>query len=209
MKENFRNFLNISKYYLDKMNLQENYACPFCWHDSCKNKHSKGIAIDSLVEMIEFEGGTLDKAKTCNKCHMNYTLSLICNFCKPDQPCHKHYAAVYNGCQWTKMPRGMHRIYMRNSPYCPLWQSRPEQIGRWYGAQVENYVDACNTLTRMTNNVTLQQEIHALRNVLDRAYEKKDLLWNGLYGICRKYFSGSDKCSRAVNSYYHTIIKKL
>lgn len=191
------------------MNLQENYACPFCWHDSCKNKHSKGIAIDSLVEMIEFEGGTLDKAKTCNKCHMNYTLSLICNFCKPDQPCHKHYAAVYNGCQWTKMPRGMHRIYMRNSPYCPLWQSRPEQIGRWYGAQVENYVDACNTLTRMTNNVTLQQEIHALRNVLDRAYEKKDLLWNGLYGICRKYFSGSDKCSRAVNSYYHTIIKKL
>ena len=191
------------------MNLQENYACPFCWHDSCTNKHSKGIAADSLVEMIEFEGGILDKAKTCNKCHMNYTISRFCNFCKPDQPCHKHYASVYNGGQWLHMSSEMHLIYMRNSPYCPVWQSRPEQIGRWYGAQVQNYVDALQTLTRMTNNEIAHQEIHALRNVLDRAYEKKDLLWNGLYSICRKHFSGSDKCSRAVNSYYHTIIKKL
>jgi len=191
------------------MDLQENYACPFCWHDSIQNKHSKGMDADSLVEMIDFEGGTLDKATTCNKCHMNYMISVFCDFCKPEQPCHKHYATVYNGCQWTKMPSEMHRIYMRNSPYCPYWRARPEQIGLWYGEQVTNYVDALQTLARMTNNKAVQQEIHALRSLLDRAYEKKDQLRRGLYDICRKHFSGSDKCSRAVNSYYHTIIKKL
>jgi hypothetical protein len=191
------------------MDLQENYACPFCWHNSCNNTHSKGIATDSLVEMIEFEGGTVDKAKTCNKCHMNYTISRFCNFCKLDQPCHKHYASVYNGGQWLHMSSEMHLIYMRNSPYCPVWQSRPEQIGRWYGAQVQNYVDACNTLTRMTNNEIAKQEIQSLIATVRASYDTKSALWNGLYGICRKYFSGSDKCSRAIHTYYDTIIKKL
>jgi hypothetical protein len=191
------------------MNLQQNYACPFCWHGSCTNKHSKGIAAASLVEMIEFEGGLLDKAKTCNKCHMNYTLSLICNFCKPDQPCSKHYATVYNGCKWTKVSREMHLIYMRNSPYCPLWQSRPEKIGRWYGAQVENYVDVCNTFARMTNNQIAQQQINSLLQNVRASYDRKTVLWNGMYSICREHFSGTDKCSRAINSYYHTVIKKL
>lgn len=189
------------------MNLQENCACPFCWHRS--GTIAEGIAVGSLVEMIEFEGGTLNRDRTCNKCHMNYTVSFFCIFCKSDQPCHKHYATVYNGCQCTKMSTEMHRIYMRNSPYCSSWEDRPEQIGRWYGTQVTNYVDICNTLARMTNNTIAQQEIRALQSVLDRAYDKQNLLWNGLCFICRKHFSGSDKCSRAINSYYHTIWSKI
>ena len=191
------------------MELHENNACPFCWHDSVRQIDSKGIAKDSLVEMIEFEGGILDKAKTCNKCHMNYTISLFCNHCKENQPCSKHYAPVYNGCQWKKMSAEMHLVYMRNSPYCPCWQSRPENIGHWYGVQVTNYVDALNTLARMTNKKNVIELIQSLRDEVNSAYHKKDVLWNGLYSICKEHFSGSDKCSRAVGKYYHTITQKL
>ena len=140
---------------------------------------------------------------------MNYTLSLICDFCKPTIPCHKHYATVYNGCQWTKISREMHLIYMRNSPYCPSWKVRPEQIGLWYGEQVTNYMAICNTLSRMTNNKIAQQQINSLLQTVRASYDRKSVLWRGMYSICREHFSGSDKCSRAVNSYYHTIIKKL
>jgi hypothetical protein len=191
------------------MNLYENNACPFCWHTSCASADSKGVAADSLVEIIQFEGGTLDKAKTCNKCHMNYTISLFCNFCKFGQPCHKHYASVYNGAHRTNMHPDMHLRYMRNSPYCHYWQCRPELIGRWYGSHVTNYVDLLYTLTRMTNNKIVLQKIQSLRDAADGAYERKSVLWNGLHSICRDHFSGPDKCSRAVNAYYHTVIKKL
>jgi len=82
-------------------------------------------------------------------------------------------------------------------------------MGRWYGTQVQNYVDALQTLTRMTNNEIANQEINSLLQTVRASYDRKTVLWNGLYGICRKYFSGSDKCSRAIHTYYDTIIKKL
>ena len=185
------------------MDLHKNNACTFCWH-------SKGLnPLDTLVEMIEFEGGVLDKTKTCNQCHINYTLSLLCTNCTKNQPCTNHYASVYNGCKRTTMSTAMHLVYMRNSPYCPCWRSRPENIGYWYGVQVTNYVDALNTLSRMTNKKYVIEMIQSLCREVARAYHKRNVLWNGLYTICKEHFSGRDKCSRAVGTYYRTIIQRL
>jgi len=183
--------------------MHEHNACAFCWH-------SKGsTAPGSLVEMIEFEGGVLDKAKTCNQCHMNYTLSLLCTNCTKHQPCTNHYASVYNGCKCTMMSTAMHLVYMRNSPYCPRWQSRPENIGHWYGLQITNYVDALNTLSRMTNKNNAIEMIQSLCHEVDGAYHKKNVFWNGLYTTCKEHFSGPDKCSRAVGTYYRIITQRL
>ena len=98
---------------------------------------------------------------------------------------------------------------MRNSPYCRYWQYRPESIGEWYGKQATNYADVLNTLKRMTNDDVVKYKIENLRQQLDKAYERKLLLWHGLYMICTEHFGGSDKCSRAVNKFYHTIVKNF
>ena len=188
------------------MNLYQNDACPFCWHNYQPPQDNVGIATHSLVEMIEFQGGILDKVSTCNKCKINFNFSFLCDHCKPGQPCVHHYATLWNGRYNTNLE--MHYIYMRNSPYCRNWQIRPDNIGAWYGTQVTNYVDVLVTLSRMTNNKIVLHKIHSLRQVVERAYDNKMLLLDGLYSICREHFSGKDNCSRAVNVYYHTILKK-
>jgi hypothetical protein len=191
------------------MNLHVNDACPFCWHNCRSPQDNAGISSGSLVEMVEFEGGVLDCNKTCNKCGMNYIFNLICKHCKPEQPCHKHYAPLWNGTQCAHMSLEMHLVYMRNSPYCRYWQYRPESIGEWYGKQATNYVDVLNTLKRMTNDDIVRYKIESLRQQLDKAYERKLLLWRGLYTICTENFGGADKCSRAVNKFYHIIVNKF
>lgn len=191
------------------MNLRTNDACPFCWHNCRPPQDNAGIASGSLVEMIEFEGGILNNVNTCNKCKTNVNFAFLCDYCKLGQPCHKHYAPLWNGTQCAHMSLEMHLVYMRNSPYCRYWYYRPESIGEWYGKQAKNYVDVLNTLKRMTNNDIVRYKIESLRQQLDKAYERKMLLWRGLYAICTENFGGTDKCSRAVNKFYHTIVKKF
>ena len=190
-----------------KMNLHENDACPFCWHNCKPPKDNAGIASGSLVEMIEFQGGILDKVNTCKKCKLNYNIASLCNLCKPGQPCCEHYACLWNGTNAANMSLEMHNVYMRNSPYCRYWQFRPANIGTWYAKQVKNYQDILVMLTRMTKNEIVLEKINNLKQVVERAYDSKLLLLNGLYSICKEYFSGTDKCSRAVNAYYHAILK--
>lgn len=191
------------------MNLYPNDACPFCWHNYKPSQGEMGIATCSLVEMIEYAGGILDNNKTCNQCRVNYTSNLVCNYCIPGHPCSKHYAPVWNG--HGQMNLEMHRLYMRNSPYCRYWQHRPENIGSWYGDQVKNYVDVLETLKRMTNDELVIQKIdHLCREVLKSYYTyRKTVLLRGLYSICTEHFAGIDKCARAVNKFYHTVVKKF
>ena len=189
------------------MTLCENDACPFCWHNCKPPQDNAGIASGSLVELIEFQGGILDKVNTCNKCKLNYNFAFLCDHCKPGQPCCQHYASLWNGTITVNMCLEMHRVYMRNSPYCRYWHARPANIGTWYATHVQNYQDILVILTRMTKNEIVLKKINTLRHVIERAYNKKPLLLDGFYSICKEHFSGIDACSIAVNAYYHMILK--
>jgi len=59
----------------------------------------------------------------------------------------------------------------------------------------------------MTKNEIVLKKINTLRHVIERAYNKKPLLLDGFYSICKEHFSGIDACSIAVNAYYHMILK--
>ena len=178
-------------------------ACHACWHQPNVNEDPGGIATSSMVSLITFKGGHLDKNSICNTCRWNCNVEVLCQHCKPQQPCPKHYATVYNGSLNSNMPLEMHKVYMRNSPYKRNWSERPASIGAWYAKQVTSYSSAINFARRFTTN---QEAIFAF-NSLDKGCQRDaSIFWTGFYEICIRYFSGGDCISLAMNSFYHTLI---
>jgi hypothetical protein len=178
-------------------------ACPHCWHQPKVNEEPGGIGTSSLASLITFKGGNLDKNSICNKCKWNYNLEVLCKHCKPQQPCYKHYATIYNGSLNSKLSSEMHKIYMRNSPYKQNWSERPASIGAWYAKQVTSYTSAINFARRFTRN---QEAIFALNSLENGCQHDASIFLTGFYNICIQYFSGGDCISLAMNSFYHTLI---
>ena len=183
------------------------YACPNCWHHPHVKEENGGVATFALAVLINFRGGNLDKNNICNKCHWNYNLELAfnCIDCQTNHPCPKHYATIHNGTLHANMPSEMHRIYMRNSPYNQHWNKRPSSIGAWYAKQVTSCKDAITIGRRFTTNKEAIYAFNSLESNVDLHYEKFSTFWSGFHDICRRYFSGNDSISMAMNSYYHTL----
>jgi len=178
-------------------------ACPSCWHQPKVNEADVGIATSSIASLITFKGGTLDKNSICHTCRWNCNVEVLCQHCKPQQPCHKHYATVYNGSLNSNMPLEMHKLYMRNSPYNRDWSNRPASIGAWYAKQVTSYSSAINFARRFTTN---QKAKFAFESLAKGCQYNSSIFWPGLYEICSCYFAGNDPISLAMKSFYNTLL---
>lgn len=184
------------------MDLHTGDACPHCWHLPKIQFEEGGLGTYNIGQLIDIRGGILNDELTCNICNINYLQALHCNHCNPDQPCSKHYAAVYNGTVSNQMPAELHRLYMRNSPYDRDWSNRPKSIGNWYANQCGSYLQAVQILKRFTS-VDIHYKLYFL-NTSDGAE-----FWKGLYNICCEYFSKQDSTSIAVTNFYNTLFDKL
>tara|TARA_B100000795_G_scaffold264088_1_gene244128 strand:- start:461 stop:1018 length:558 start_codon:yes stop_codon:yes gene_type:complete len=178
-------------------------ACPFCWHSPNIQNEEGGLSLFSIGKLINFRGGNLDIDCTCTICKINYTKALCCEHCQIGQPCHLHYASVFNGSQCENTPRDIHFLYMRNSPYNRNWQNRPKNIGVWYANQCNSYSQAIGLLKRFTFSPDVNYKLCFLstRNRVE--------FWKGFYEICLEHFSGQELVAQAISSFYNTLIHKL
>jgi len=186
-------------------NLREHDACPNCWHHPGLNNANGGIGTYSIMKLITYRGGTLDKNNTCTTCKWNFFCVYVCKNCKPSQPCPFHYATGYNGVFHDNMSLTMHRLYMRNSPYDKKWVNRPACIGAWYAGQVEKYEDVISTMRRFTSEIDVVRSLNRLENTLKYTYKRYTVFWSLFHSICVQYFNGNDAISQAVKSYYQTL----
>jgi hypothetical protein len=184
------------------MNLNPGDACSSCWHLPNIQQEDGGIGNFNIGKLIETRGGVLDQNYICNYCHFNYILATQCTHCKYGNPCSTHCTTVYNGSQNKQMPRVIHLLYMRNSPYKRDWDDRPKSIGKWYALQCQSYSEAVHILKRF-----VRPEIHYHLWYLNT--EKPHEFWQGLHNILNTYFSNLDSISQAVHSFYITLYNKL
>ena len=184
--------------------LKEGDACPHCWHRT-KNVSSRGIAHDSILALIQYKGGLLDKDGVCQLCHWDVHLVASCTSCRENQPCSAHYATGYDGVFNQNMNEVMHELYMRNSPYRKSWEERPESIGVWYAKRANSYMGAIATLRRFTLNYKVHQAFNYLEK--EMVHDTR-LFWHELRKICHCYFSSNDPVSKAANAFYLTLWSK-
>ena len=179
-------------------------ACPFCWHSPNIQNEEGGISSFNIGKLINFRGGNLDIDCTCTICKINYTKALCCEHCKNGQPCHLHYASIFNGvAKRENTPLDIHLLYMRNSPYDRNWQNRPKNIGVWYANQCNSYSQAVCLLKRFTFSSDIHYKLWLL-SIIDR----RDF-WKGFYEICLEHFSGQEPVAQAIRSFYNTLINTL
>jgi len=181
----------------------EGCACPQCWHcPDIGEQKDAGLSTYAIHPLINFTGGTLDKNQACNVCHWKYSSEIECKNCQPSQPCHKHYASIYNGTLNSHMPYDIHCLYMRNAPYNGLWSNRPESIGHWYANQASTLSEAIDLLRRFTDNTTVHYQINGLKNA---CMVNRNAFWQCLAQICTLYFATNEPTSRAVCQFYNTL----
>ena len=186
-------------------NLQENDACPRCWH-TAPIKRPAGIGTYSIGDLICYKGGILDKSRTCNICQWNFDSVANCIFCKENRPCYVHYAVGYDGTMNQNMNESMHNLYMRNSPYKKSWDERPGSIGEWYAGKVVSYMDAISILRRFTDDYKVHYDLNYIEKEI--VYNVK-IFWNELRNLCNSYFLSNEPIAIAVNAFYYTLWTKF
>ena len=178
-----------------------NDACPCCWH-GVDSRGATGIGTYSIEDLITHVGGMLDEHGTCDKCQWNVILTRNCTNCTKTQPCSKHYATVHDGTMSEHMPRIVHNLYMRNSPYKRSWTQRPASVEEWYAHQASTTSEAISLLRRFTSDYKVHSELNALeRNVSICA----TTFWHELHLLSTSFFSSGDAISIAFNTFCQTL----
>jgi len=182
--------------------LQENDACPYCWHQTVKDGPEGSIGNYSIYPMITHKGGSLDNHGTCNVCMWNFILVINCKNCQKNQPCYQHYASAYDGVFDKHVSSIMHDLYMRNSPYNRSWERRPSSIGQWYAEKVTNYMEAIMTLKRFTSDYKVLSDLNDLEK---NTKNNINVFWHDLKVLCLRHFSCEGAIPDAVNTFCYVL----